>query len=545
MIKKNIYIILIFALLAFILYFGNDRVSLWDQDEAAYAGFGKRMIETENYVIPQFTWSDVHRKPPLHFWLITVSYRIFGYGEFAVRFFSSLAIFGVYLLIFFYGKKLFTQKEALIASIVLGTSLFVPMLGKMAVTDGLLLFFHTLAAFSLIEVLLTKNFWQVLLFWFAISMGALVKGPPILIFAGFMIILLFIFSKNRLNLIKLHPWIFGFVALVPLYLWGNAAWQKDGGTFVKWLIDWYILKRVNESVFSQTGPPGYYLASYIVFFIPYLAFLPIAIINSFKSFKNKESNNFLLFIWLISGWIFFEILKSKLPAYVVAVYPALALLISLEINKFSKSETKNKTITISTIVQVVISLILLIAGVWISINILPKDWNLFSKYIIIIIFAMFFAGSVYSLSLLTKSKFEKFTKVIIINAFVFTTLTFTVLLPAVDRIKNSTKRVAQYIQQNENVERVVICNKYAAPPSLPYYIEILNPEKKIEETYYMPSIIEKYNSDTVYAFVLSEGQMLELQKTFPRMNLAEIRSFSTAKSGKQDYFITINKCNCQ
>ena len=78
--------ILVFVALTAIVFVNNGKISLWDQDEAAYAGFAKRMIETHNYIVPDFTWSEPHRKPPLHFWLIALSYKIFGVNTFALRF---------------------------------------------------------------------------------------------------------------------------------------------------------------------------------------------------------------------------------------------------------------------------------------------------------------------------------------------------------------------------------------------------------------------------------------------------------------------------
>jgi len=537
--KKRV--VLIFILLAGILFVGNNSISLWDQDEAAYAGFGKTMVESGNYIIPQFTWSEVHRKTPLHFWLISGAYKIFGINEFALRFFSALAIFLVYVLIYVYGKRWLKEQEALLASIILGTSIFVPMLGKMALTDGLLLLFETLAAFSLIEVLRTKSFKQVLIFWFAVSMGLLVKGPPILIFAGFMIILLFIFHKKRKNLIRLHPWIFGLIALLPLYLWGHAAWQKDSGAFVKWLIDWYIITRVSRSVFSQTGPPGYYLVSFIIFFVAYLAFLPAAFVNAFKSFKNKESNTFLLLIWLISGWLFYEFVKSKLPAYAVAAYPAIAMLISQQIFMFDRETRPSKLIKISAAFQTFWAMLIFGVSVWAVIKILPKDWLFLPKFLTVFVPFLFFAGSVSGLILVFANKKKKFISITIINAFIFTALSFVVLLPAIDNLKDSTKRVAEYVATNSDIDKIVISNNYAKPPSLPFYLEVMNPNVEIEQDYNIHSLLHKYDSDTSFAFILTKEQLGEMRKEYPNMNVKEISSFSTGKSGKNNYFITFNK----
>ncbi len=545
MLEKKRNIILIFVLLAGIVFIGNNAISLWDQDEAAYAGFGKQMIETGDYVIPQYTWSAVHRKTPLHFWLIAVAFKIFGINEFAVRFFSSTAIFLIYVLIFVYGKKFLDKKEALLASLVLGTSIFMPALAKIAVTDGVLLFFETLAAFALIEVLRTKSFVQVLIFWFAISMGMLVKGPPILIFAGFMIILLFAFHPKRLNLIRLHPWIFGFVSLLPLYFWGRAAWAKDNGEFVKWLIDWYILTRVDKAVFSQTGPPGYFVVSFMLFFIAYLTFLPTALVNAFKSIKYKEKNTFLLFVWLVSGWLFYELVKSKLPTYAVAAYPAIAMLISTEIIKFQTDKKSLKLVKIGSILQITFAVLLFAVAIW-AIIFFSHELNIMKKIMVVFVPFLFLAGSGIATTLLYNKKTKKFTATIIINAFVFTLLIFTLLIPMLDGLRNSTKRTAEYVATNPNIEKIVIANGYAKPPSLPFYLELNNPNAEIEIDYDLNSLLQKYQSDTAYAFILKEEQIAKIKELDPRADVRQISSLTTAKDGKNNYFITFNKCiNCE
>ena len=89
---KNQWYIFLFIIV--ILIMNNWSIPLWDQDEAAYAGFGYIMNESGNWLVPNFMYSDVHRKPPLHFWNIALSYKLFGYNEFAVRFPSFLAILG-------------------------------------------------------------------------------------------------------------------------------------------------------------------------------------------------------------------------------------------------------------------------------------------------------------------------------------------------------------------------------------------------------------------------------------------------------------------
>jgi 4-amino-4-deoxy-L-arabinose transferase-like glycosyltransferase len=167
---------------AFILLFGNNWVSLWDQDEAAYAGFAKNMVESGNWLMPEFMWSEVHRKPPLHFWNIAISYKIFGVNEFAVRFPSVIFVLLTLALTFFGGRKIFGERESFNGMVVLSTSFLVMSLAKVSVTDATLLFFTTLCAVSMLHVLLYRSKLWIFLFWLGFAMALLTKGPPIILF---------------------------------------------------------------------------------------------------------------------------------------------------------------------------------------------------------------------------------------------------------------------------------------------------------------------------------------------------------------------------
>ena len=214
--KLNPYFpFLYFCLLAFILFAGNTH-SLTDQDEAAYAGFAKQMIESGNWVTPDFMWSEVHRKPPLHFWNIAISYKVFGVNEFAVRFPSALFVLLTCLLVFVAGKKIVGERLALLWVIVLSTSLLVPVLCKISVTDSTLLFFTTACAFSFYFVLQHRAWKWVLVFWVSFALALLTKGPPVVLFALGLSGLLLVLHPNRRNLIMFHPWLFLPLALLPL-----------------------------------------------------------------------------------------------------------------------------------------------------------------------------------------------------------------------------------------------------------------------------------------------------------------------------------------
>ncbi len=534
--KVSLYKILVFIGLAFLLFVNNGKVSLWDEDEAAYAGFAKHMIESKNYVVPQFVWSDVHRKPPLHFWLIAAAYKIFGVNEFAVRFFVALSLLGVYLLIYFMGKHFIPERAAFYSAIILGTSFFAPLLGKVAVTDGLLLFFHTLAGFSLLYVLEERKWIYVFWFYLAVTFGLLVKGPPILIFTGFFVILLYIFHPKRKNLLILHPWFFGWIALAPLLIWGYLAWKQNPG-FVKWLIDWYILKRIHGEVFGQTGPIGYYIVTIVLFFSAYFAFFPAAFKNAISSFWKKEKKQwFLIGAWMVSGWLFYEFLKSKLPTYVIAAYPGFAMALGYQIYLYETKQADYQLTKWSSIFHFIIALSIGLGLVIFGQKIM--DYTTYTQTLgIVTIYIMLTS---YALVTIWVKDYKRTAKALMFNSWLFLFFTFTLLLPRLDNLRNATYRVAVYIgKYSKPQSTVVVANDYAQPPSLPFYLQRHCPKDKFIYTENFSTIVKLYNNNQYCVLILNKKLAERFEKKYPFAYVKHIESLAVDRKGNLDYYIII------
>ena len=531
--RLNIFIVLFFSIYAFVLFYNNGTISLWDQDEAAYAAFGKQMLYSRDYLIPHYVWSKIHRKPPLHFWLIALSYRIFGVNEFAVRFWTSISILLSVLIIFLSVRKLFDKKTAFFSSIIFATNFFVILLAKIALTDALLLLFYSITGFSLIFFIGTQKKLYLLFFWTAIALALLVKGPPIVIFAGMFFILGLIFLNERKYVFKLHPWIYGILALMPLFWWGYMAWQADNGKFIRWLIDWYILKRVNSYVLGQTGPPGYYLLTFVVFFLPFFPFLFDVFKNSFVSLKNKEQPYIFFALWLISGWFIYEFLKSKLPSYAIAAYPAISVMIAVEINKLLSEGKINLPLKIGQIVKNLILFLFVILFFYYK--------NLYSlSFAFGLFFLLWLVLSIAESLFLFFGHKGKYITSLFTEAIVISFVAFIFLYPKVDKMKNAPKRTAIYIKEvKDDAKAVVIENDFGRPPSLPFYIETISKlPYKVEHQ--CDSIVKLYNSEEKYIFILDSLCFEKLKDSIIITNYKSISSYSPDRKGQRNYIIVRN-----
>jgi 4-amino-4-deoxy-L-arabinose transferase-like glycosyltransferase len=364
----SFFIGLSLAFLCFTLFFANSGMTLWDDDEAAYAGFAMHMLETGNWVNPEFSWAEVHRKTPFHFWSIAVSYLLFGVNEFAVRFPSALAVLLTFFVLQHWGRTIWGKAQSNWAAIIFSTSLLVVSMGKMSLTDAWLMFFITSATLSLLNYIERPHWRWNLALWLSISIGILVKGPPIIIVLGGIWLTLAILHPDRKNLIHTHPWFYGIFALIPFVSWCYASYLTDGGQLLTFLYEWYIVERIGGSVFGQTGPPGYHLVIAIISFFPFLPFFLRGIWKSFR-FARKDRASIALVAWLVFAWIFFELMSSKLPSYAMAAHPAFALFTADSILQFLKKE---KTwVFWEKLIMALLCLAIAIALYWVASELFP------------------------------------------------------------------------------------------------------------------------------------------------------------------------------
>jgi len=462
--KYRLFFWLIFICSIFTLFVNNHTLGFWDQDESAYAGFAYNFLQTGNWLIPDFLWSDVHRKPPMHFWNIALSFKLFGANEFATRVPSALAILGTILLVRYLSAPLVGLNVAKKAMLVMSTSLLMIALAKISVTDSTLLFFETLAVLSLFNFLKSKRKVYLLFFVLGIAGGALTKGPPVLIITYGILGVLFLFRAYRIQTIYLF--LISLLGLVPLFLWGKAAWNFDGGAFITWMIDWYILKR-GEGVFGQTGPPGYFLIVFLVGLFAFSSFFLVGVKQQLVSFfvKRERNENSIFFVaWLMAGWFVYELINSKLPAYAIGAFPAISLIIADQIEHYKTQLSSNlRWYGVTSIIQLIITLAIGVVFVFLAFDVL-EGWAQAASLIAGIVtvgFAIF----------LYKNK-EKNFLLLCLSALIPSFLAWTFIIGSIEEERCTTKTVANVVAEHYQTSAPVLFTKDFSLPSLPFYLAV-------------------------------------------------------------------------
>ncbi len=532
---KNIFIWI--SLIILILFIHNNSTSFWDQDEAAYAGFGLRMNEANNYLIPEFTWSEPHRKTPLHFWTIAGSFKLFGANEFATRIPSVAAIMLCLFSLYYFGRKTLGRDMAMTSALIMGTSLL-PSLGKVSVTDASLLLFETISLLAIWTYLQTGKIGSLLLLVVAIAGGTLTKGPPILIVTGGSLGLMTLFSPHRKR--AFIAGITSLLGLIPLFVWGRMAWLSDGGTFITWLVDWYILKRTSGTVFGQTGPPGYYLAVFLLAFLPWLPFLIKSLVEYFRNLISKEkrsSFDLFIFFWLCCGWFFYEIIPSKLPAYAIAAYPALSLLMAKSILGLKEEDIKSsKLIKAGWWLQLV-----LVIGIGLGLIFgLAPILNQEGKWICYLI-ALFILTMSISQNLALRGAWgNKGWFFFPVFGIGFLLLVWGLLIPSFEFERSATKRLALELKP-QNADLVIITQDFDLP-SMPFYLEQNKIPYQVAET--LEDWKRLFESEKKVSLIFSDEKLALFMQSLPpakRPIIRNIQGWVSDQGKTMDYLIVSNR----
>ena len=361
------------------LFWGLDSYGVLHNNEGLYAEIAREMIVDDHYIIPYLNGVPYIEKPPLLYWLITLSYRLFGINEFSARLIP--AIFGAITIIMcaVFAHKNLSKHIALLTMLIMGTSMGYCVGCRMVMFDSVLTFFLTSALFGYWQWFDTNN--RTMLRWgyACLAAAVLTKGLVALILAGCTTLLHIMITQRswRLWLKIFDGWGLLLFALIVIP-WHYQAAQIDPHFPWFYFINEHVLRFLGqrEPHDYYSGPWYYYTYRVIIYFIPWSLFLlmyafkntVLAITSSaITSKKTPSAQNFVQFmgIWFISFFIFFSLSRAKANYYLLAAFPPLAIIVADYIDQLSISKPRltNVLAGVFPIIFMIIASILLCVDV--------------------------------------------------------------------------------------------------------------------------------------------------------------------------------------
>jgi 4-amino-4-deoxy-L-arabinose transferase-like glycosyltransferase len=335
-----------------LFFIGLGATGLFDADEPAYAQAAREMLERGDWVTPHFNGQPRFDKPILFYWLILLSYRVFGVTEFAVRFWSALAGLGLVVLLWRAARRRIGGEAALWTGVAFSANLLTALLARAAVTDMLLTFFVTaaiVAGLDALEASASGGRWPARGMWAAMALAVLVKGPvglliPAMALGGCLLAL----PEARAGLRRLFPWEGPALFLAIAAPWYALALSANGWAFVEGFVIKHHLTRYTGVISSHAGPLWFYLPVVLVGFFPWSSFLPAALWRAAKTAYGRHAGTagdrlaVACLCWLSGLFVFFSLAGTKLPSYLFPAFPAMALLVGQAISN-EKRTTDNRS----------------------------------------------------------------------------------------------------------------------------------------------------------------------------------------------------------
>jgi len=396
------YYIILF-LIALVLYLPNlGGPGLWDIDEARFASCSAELLRSGNWIVPQLNGEVYGTKPILMFWLMMSSYQIFGVNEFAARFPSFCFAIASLFLTYKIGSFFFDRKVGFWAAISLSASLVFSIQARGALPDSPLLFFVAFSLYlwacgtfhtfhnsteSTLQLRVEGRYyptetWRIVAIYLVMGIGVLMKGPlacvvPTAILGMFLLIKRLPSQPNlpkpriyyetcgqfcHLALRPFSPvhfvktvWFMrpftaiAAIAVIALPWYLLAGWKTGWFTPGGYLYEFLYVNNFQRATQPFDGrdeffynPLVFYPVSILIGFFPWSLFTIPAIWECVKQFRAKtpwHDGLLFLFCWSLVWVGCFSACATRLPSYLVPMYPALALLFGVYIRNWIEGQT--------------------------------------------------------------------------------------------------------------------------------------------------------------------------------------------------------------
>ncbi|HEY4957917.1 MAG TPA: glycosyltransferase family 39 protein, partial [Caldimonas sp.] len=315
---------------------------LLPSDEGRYAEIAREMFASGDWVTIRYNDLKYFEKPPLHLWMTALAFEAFGVGDWQARLWAGIS--GVVgLVVTVIATRLwFGDRVALLTGLVLlatpawiiaghFNSLDIGVAGALAcVLAGLLMAQHPLAS----PAQRRQRMW---LTWSAVAVAVLTKGLIGLVLPGLAVIVYAFAARDHDIWRRLH-----IASGVPLMLALVAPWfvaaSLRNPEFPQFFFIHEHWQRYTSNVHQRSGAWWYFVPQLIMGFLPWLGLAP-GMVKVVAAEGRAAGFRPVLFasIWVATIFLFFSASGSKLPGYIIPLYPALAILGGLALNRLERS----------------------------------------------------------------------------------------------------------------------------------------------------------------------------------------------------------------
>ena len=332
-------LLLVFTL----VWFSNlDYRRLVHPDEGRYAEIAREMAATGDWVTPRLDGIKYFEKPALQYWLTAAGYEAFGVHHWTARLWPALAGYIGVLFIGYVGFRLGGPTFGLYSAAALGGSLWYALNAHVLTLDAGLTLWMSVGLGSLFiaqrteATALARRSWM-LAAWGALALATLSKGLIGIVLPGAVLVVYTLITRDWALWRRLHL-ISGSIVFFALAApWFIAVSVRNPEFFDFFFIHEHFTRYLTGE-HHREGAWWYFVPIFVVGILPWLTvFLWTA--KRMWADARSEANGFnwqrFALVWAAVIFVFFSVSGSKLPSYILPIFPALALLIGWQLTRLS------------------------------------------------------------------------------------------------------------------------------------------------------------------------------------------------------------------
>lgn len=300
---------------------------LIDPDEGRNAEVSREMAQGGDYVVPHLDGVPYLDKPVAFFAFAAASIRLLGPTSLAPRVPSLLFTLATIGLTLWFGARIFGIRTGLLAAVALGSCPIVVVFARTVIFDSGMLWWITLALVAFYMSWERPGDAWPLIGWAAVGFGALTKGPVALALTALVVLCFGILSGRPLRRFfdPRGPLVFAAVTL-PWFL--LVSLRLPEFPYYAFVVETFM--RLCTDDMRRAGPVWYFLPVLFAGGFPWvlalLAGLRGDLSGAWRERRSSSAPVLFLLCWIVAPLVFFSFSQSKLPGYILPVFPAVALL---------------------------------------------------------------------------------------------------------------------------------------------------------------------------------------------------------------------------
>ncbi len=343
-------VLILLAASVLLLFLGLGANTIWDANEAFYVETPRQMVETGDYLHPQFNGEPRMNKPVLSYWVVAGFYHLFGVSVTTERLAIAVGAVGILVATYVFGRALGSTSVGLLAALLVATAPRFVMFSRRIFIDIWVTMFMVLAlaCFVLAEQQPERRRRWLWLMYAAIGLGVLTKGPVALVFPAATIGLWLLVQRRWSDLMRLSIIPGALIILAIVVPWWAAIYAEQGWEPLRafWLGENF--GRYTEAMQPDERDIFFYVPVVLGDLFPWTLFVVAGLVTGVRALRagvqgskvrgsrvqgslNPQSSilnpqSSLLFIWISLHVLVFSLSQSKQDLYVFPIVPALAAL---------------------------------------------------------------------------------------------------------------------------------------------------------------------------------------------------------------------------